>query len=72
MPNVMPIEWHESTLVTYEENLRRFEAEVESKVKELERWKKELDFRKLQISEAKRLGKAAFDPDRFLVKRKKG
>jgi hypothetical protein len=58
------IEWHER-------EVRYLELNLIPRVHEVEQIRDRLHFYKQQIAEARRKGKLKFDPNRFLVKRKK-
>jgi len=58
------IEWHER-------EVRYLELNLIPRVHEVEQIRDRLRFYKQQIAEARRKGKLKFDPNRFLVKRKK-
>lgn len=65
-----PIDWHENNLKNFRHSYAQKQAEVDRAVGELVRWKAEIDFRQLQVDEAKRIGQNEFDPERFLKKRR--
>lgn len=61
-----PIEWHENNLKNFRESFAQKQAQVDRLVGELVRWEADILRRQMQIDEAKRLGKKAFDPDKFM------
>lgn len=58
------IEWHER-------EVRYIEINLFPRLDEIDRIQDRLHFYKQQIAEARRKGKLKFDPNRFLIKRKK-
>lgn len=64
-----PIEWHENNLKTYRENYARKQQEVDRMVGELVRWEANIIKCQMQIDAAKKAGKKAFDPDKYLKPR---
>jgi len=65
------IAWHEQNISNMQRNLTLLVHNRDRLTEEVERELKRLHFYKQQIAEARRKGKLKFDPNRFLVKRKK-
>ena len=65
-----PIEWHEKNLVNVEILLEWEQKRLIEATATVNRLTKNVEFRRLQISEAMRQKKDSFDADKFLVKRK--
>ena len=65
-----PIEWHEQCLVNVEIFLEVERKRLLQAAANVERLMKDVEFRKIQIAEARRKKKEGFDADKFLAERR--
>ncbi len=66
----MPISWHEQHLRYSKAHLAERKVKLQADLAYISRIESDIVFLELQITEAHRLGKDAFDSDRFLKKAK--
>jgi hypothetical protein len=66
-----PISWHEECLINRKASLARERLTLDSICLQVGKLMDEISFAERQIAEAKRRGLYEFDPDKFLVKRKR-
>jgi hypothetical protein len=67
----MPLEWHKNCLHNMESSLVDQRKRLESYKRDVERTEQQIEFLKVQIIEAQRLGEDAFDPEKFQSKLRK-
>lgn len=63
------ITWHEGCLRNQERTLAEREIRLRDEMHRVDQEIRAIRFYRLQISEAKKLGKTAFDADRFMKRR---
>lgn len=66
----MPIDWYKRNLKNRKLSLSQLTCRLESLQDEINRLKGSIEFLTMQINEAEKRGKKAFDADRFLIKLK--